>query len=89
MGDLGSIAGSGRSPREGVATHPRTLACRIPWTEEPGGLESTGSQESDKTERLTHTHILFIPSSTEKEEILASNIARHLSTLKHAVVGQG
>ena len=68
---------------------PGTLACRIPWTEEPGGLESTGSQESDKTERLTHTHISFIPSSTEKEEILASNIARHLSTLKHTVVGQG
>ena len=25
----------------------------IPWTEEPGGLQSTGSQESDTTERLT------------------------------------
>ena len=27
------------------ATHCSTLAWRIPWTEEPGGLESTGSQE--------------------------------------------
>ena len=29
---------------EGVATHSRILACRIPWTEEPGGLQSIGSQ---------------------------------------------
>ena len=29
---------------EGMATHYSTLAWRIPWTEEPGGLQSTGSQ---------------------------------------------
>ena len=29
---------------EGVATHSTILAWRIPWTEEPGGLQSTGSQ---------------------------------------------
>ena len=29
---------------EGVATHPRILAWRIPWTEEPGGLKSMGLQ---------------------------------------------
>ena len=28
---------------EGMATHSSTLAYRIPWTEEPGGLESRGS----------------------------------------------
>ena len=27
-----------------MATHSSTLAWRIPWTEEPGGLQSTGSQ---------------------------------------------
>ena len=27
-----------------VATHSSILACRIPWTEEPGGLQSMGSQ---------------------------------------------
>ena len=26
-----------------MATHSSILACRIPWTEEPGGLQSTGS----------------------------------------------
>ena len=28
---------------EGMATHSSILAWRIPWTEEPGGLQSTGS----------------------------------------------
>ena len=29
---------------EEVATHSSTLAWKIPWTEEPGGLQSMGSQ---------------------------------------------
>ena len=29
---------------EGTATHSSVLAWRIPWTEEPGGLQSVGSQ---------------------------------------------
>ena len=29
---------------KGMAIHSRILAWRIPWTEEPGGLESMGSQ---------------------------------------------
>ena len=29
---------------EGIATHSNILAWRIPWTEEPGGLQSMGSQ---------------------------------------------
>ena len=50
-GDLGSTPGSGRSPGEGNATHSSTLAWRIPWTEEPGGLQSVGvAKESDTTE---------------------------------------
>ena len=33
------------SPLEkGMATHSSVLAWQIPWTEEPGGLQSTGSQ---------------------------------------------
>ena len=32
-----------KSPlEEGMATHSRILAWRIPWTEEPGGLQSMG-----------------------------------------------
>ena len=33
-----------------MATHSSILAWRIPWTEEPGGLQSLGLQESDTTE---------------------------------------
>ena len=32
-----------------MATHSNILAWRIPWTEEPGGLQSMGSQEWDMT----------------------------------------
>ena len=38
-----------------MATHSSILAWRIPWMEEPGGLQSTGRKESDTTERL-HFH---------------------------------
>ena len=34
---------------KGMATHSSILAWKIPWTEEPGGLQSMGSQESDTT----------------------------------------
>ena len=36
---------------EGIATHSSIHAWRIPWTEEPGGLQYMGLQESDMTER--------------------------------------
>ena len=38
---------------KGTATHSSILAWKIPWAEQPGGLQFTGSQESDTTERLT------------------------------------
>ena len=38
-----------------MATHSSTLTWKIPWMEEPGGLQSMGSLESDTTERL-HFH---------------------------------
>ena len=42
-GDEGLIPGLGRSPGGGNATHSSILAWEIPWTEEPGGLQSMGS----------------------------------------------
>ena len=38
--DVGSIPGSGDPMEEGMATHSSILTWRIPWTEEPGGLQS-------------------------------------------------
>ena len=38
-----------------MAPHSSTLAWKIPWTEEPGRLQSMGSEELDTTERF-HFH---------------------------------
>ena len=42
--DLGSISGSSDPLEEGMTMHSSTLAWRIPWTAERGGLQSMGSQ---------------------------------------------
>ena len=42
---------------EGMATHSSVLAWKIAWTEEPGTLQSMGSQESNTTER-TYTLVV-------------------------------
>ena len=41
---------------EGMATHSSILAWRIPWTEEPGELQSKGCKESDANEATEHAH---------------------------------
>ena len=57
-GDLGLILGLGRSPGERNG-NPLQYSCLnilasvLPWTEEPDGLQSMGSQESNTTEQLT------------------------------------
>ena len=40
-----------------MAPHSSTLAWKIPWTEEPGGLQPMGRKESDTTERLYFTSV--------------------------------
>ena len=42
-----------------MAPHSSTLAWKIPWTEEPGRLQSMGSLELDTTERLHFHFSLF------------------------------
>ena len=42
---------------EGMATHSSILVWRVPWTEEPGGLQSGGHKESGATERLLQQHL--------------------------------
>ena len=44
-----------------MATHSSILAWRIPWVEEPGGLQSMGLQESDMTCRLNQLTSLLTP----------------------------
>ena len=43
-GDIGLIPGWGRSPGEGNGNLLQFLAWETPWTEEPGRLQSMGSQ---------------------------------------------
>ena len=51
-GDADLILESGRSPGEGDGNPLQYSCLENPWTEEPGGLQSTGSQ-SGRT-RLSH-----------------------------------
>ena len=62
-GDLGSIPGSVRSPGEGNGNPLQYLAWKIPWTEEPGGLQSMGSQ---RVRLHVHAHTVL------KEQALTS-----------------
>ena len=59
-----------------VAPHSSTLAWKIPWTEEPGGLQSRGSRLSDFTFTF-HFHAL-------EEEM-----ATHSSVLAWRIPGTG
>ena len=69
-GDQGLIPGSGRSPEKERTTHSSTLAWKIPWMEEPGGLQSMGLQSwirlSDftfSTLLLTYAYMPALPAS--------------------------
>ena len=44
-----------------LAPHSSALAWKIPWMEEPGGLQSMGHEESDTTERLPFHFSLSCP----------------------------
>ena len=48
-GDVGLIPGLGRSPGEGNGNPLQYSCLENTWTEEPGGLQSMGSQELDTT----------------------------------------
>ena len=54
ISDRGSIPGLGRSLEKGTTTHSSILAWKIPWTEEPGGPLSVGSQSQIMTEATYH-----------------------------------
>ena len=54
-----------------MATHPSILSWRIPWTEEPGRLQSMGLQESDTTE-CTAQHIFVVVQSLSYVRLFAT-----------------
>ena len=71
-GNLGLIPGSGRFPwrREWQPT-PVILAWRIPWTEEPGGLQSVGSQRVGH-DWLMHTVLSLLMGIPHECELLVT-----------------
>ena len=60
LGDLGSIPGLGRYPREGNGNALHYLAWRTPWTEEPSRLQSIGSKSQTQLSNLTLSLSLWI-----------------------------
>ena len=55
-----------------MATHSSILAWKIPWAEEPGGLQSMGRKESDMTEQLSLFHQAFAMICSSKNSVEAS-----------------
>ena len=47
---------------KGTATHSSTLAWRIPWTEDPSRLQSTGCKELDTTPQHPQSHGGLVPT---------------------------
>ena len=63
-----------------MAPYSSTFAWKIPWMEEPGGLQSLGSLESDTTERL-HFHFSL--------SCIGEEMATHSSVLAWRIPGTG
>ena len=75
---MGLISGLKDPLEKGMATHSSVLAWRIPWTEEPGRLQSLGNKESDLTEETLHTHICAIHNpQTFLRSLQWKNLARY------------
>ena len=70
-----------------MATHFSIIAWEIPWTEEPGGLESMGLQKSQTQQRLNNNNnilsvdVLYIPVAYSW--IFVINIFRFLKILQY------
>ena len=62
-----------------MATHSRIPAWRIPWTEEPGGLQSMGSQRV-KHNSVTHTFTFISSGHTEQ---LRRDSSKYIRTTVH------
>ena len=61
---------------EEMATHPSILAGRIPWTEQPGRLQFTGSQRHDCSD-LARTH-MFIRKRAGRLQRINNHIIEHI-----------
>ena len=88
MGDTGSISGREDSLENGMATHSSIAAWEIPWTEEPGRLQSMGHKESDTTEGVAlHFMTLqpwyrshgYVMLQSKRGSVDATTVTHHLA----------
>ena len=75
VGDLGSIPVLGRSPGMGMATHFGILAWRIPWTVEPGRLQS---MRSKRVRQKNTVYFLLLHRQKYKAWNYREHISNHL-----------
>ena len=71
--------------KAGMAIHSSILAWRIPWTEEPGGLQSIESQRADTTEATQHAQELELTSRRSahlKTDTKGPHFKKSLDTFK-------
>ena len=68
--DTGLTSGLGRCPGGGMAIHFTILARKIPWTEDPGGLQSVGSQRVGHRHDWTCMHLTLgsLATNARREE---------------------
>ena len=89
-GDLGSIHGLGRSPGEGNGNSLQNSCLRIPWTEEPGGLQSKGSQrvEHDWATPFTHSLTQASLSITNSRSSLKLTSIKSVMPSSHLIISR-
>ena len=73
---------------EETATHSSMLAWRIPWMEEPGGLQSTGSQRVGSNEQLSmHTcHVKSTRITTQYLNFFLSHMSTSAVSLNPSLI---
>ena len=85
-GDLGSISGSGRSLEKEMAIHSSILAWRIPWSQEPEGLQSMGSHYIHTVYGFCFNFCLQLPNVMHGPRYY-SHLKNVLTTLRRQVTG--
>ena len=71
MDSVPESGGSSGGGHEGTTSHSGILAWRIPWTEEPGGLESMGKQLG----MYTHYREIHLPASYVQRQMQKVSIS--------------
>ena len=66
QGTQAQSLGRADPPEEGMATHSSVLAWRIPWTEEPGGLQSMRSHRVGHDRATEHARTLVLFQDTSR-----------------------